>query len=164
LLKRIERLFWLALIFASAALLIGFLIQRSYALAGLSLVLAVLWGWLDRRSYVWLPGTGLAVYLFFAAAGVLAGLPPTLMLICAVAALAAWDLERFLSRLKRVPADVHSAGLEKAHLHRLAWVLLVGFGLGVLALNLQFQIGLLPTAILALVIVYTLGRVVRSRA
>lgn len=159
----VQLAFWVALAAAAAALAAAFLLRSSWPLAGLSLLLALLWGWLQRRHKPWTASLGLGLFIFLAAAGILAGLDSLLMLACTTAALAAWDLDRFLLRLRQAPRDEHTPHLEAAHLRRLGWVLVVGLGVGAAALNLRLQLSLLPVAALALLIVFALGRVVRQR-
>jgi hypothetical protein len=160
--KQTEAALAVSLLAASAAMSAGAALRGSWLFAALSLLLALLWWFLRRFDLSVLPTLGLIVFLFAAVLGVLAELPSWLMLLSVTAALAVWDLERFSRRLRKVSGIDDAVALQAAHLRRLAGVCVTGTAAGLLALNIQVQLSLLPTAVIALLLVFALGRIVRS--
>lgn len=153
-------LFYAGVVIAAGSLAAGYSLGGLWLWAGLWLTFALLW--LIEQRPNGLPGTGtlaLIVYVSAAAAGYLSGFQPALMLSGVVAALSAWDLDRFRRRL----ADVKLAGdrqlMERRHLVKLAAVAGLGTllpGLGFLV-RVQFSFGVI--AALTLLIVFALSRI-----
>jgi hypothetical protein len=160
--QRVELALILALLAGTVFLVWPAALAGLWGWAAAGLLPGLLWGALRRTRWPLPPAVGLGLFLLAAGLGVLADLPAGAMLLAGTAALAAWDLDRFLARLRQVSPEQDTRALQNAHLVRLSWVCLLGVGAGFLALNLRLQLSLLPTALLALLLVYALGRVVRS--
>jgi hypothetical protein len=160
--KQTEAALAVLLLMASGAVSTGAALRGHWLVAALSLLLALLWWFLRQFELSGLPALGLTVFVFAAVLGVLADLPSWLMLLSVTAALAGWDLERFSRRLKMVSRLEDTTALQEAHRRRLAGVCVAGAAAGLLALNIQVQLSLLPTMVLALLLVFALGRIVRS--
>jgi hypothetical protein len=152
-------LLYTGVVVAAGSLAAGYGLGGSWSWAGLWVILALLW--LIEQRPAGLPGTGtlaLVVYVSAAAAGYLAGFPTALMLLVVVAALSAWDLDRFRRRLAAVKPAGEQGLMERRHLVKLAAVaslgtLLAGFGF---LIQIQFSFGVI--AMLTLLIVFTLSR------
>jgi hypothetical protein len=82
------------------------------------------------------------------------------MLVGVVAALAAWDLDCFVWRM-RAAGRVEDAGfLEQHHLQRLLTVSGAGLILGAVALSLRIRLGFAAAFLLAFLAVLGLSRVI----
>ena len=150
--------FRFSLLLAAAPLLTGFLLAGLWLWAVLPLALTATWWLLEPRRWTWLPSAELLAYLASAAAGLLLDLPAVLPLLTTVAALAAWDLQRFLQRLAPHPPDAHTARLQFLHLHRLLAVNALGLLLAALTLGLQFRLNLWLAILAGLTTILALGR------
>lgn len=98
----------------------------------------------------------------FIASALLAGLnraPSPLLLLAVVANLAAWDLSRFLSRLRPFAARDISPDLYRKHLSQLAVPLAVGYALALVPMFVQ-----LPVSFVAFLVVTLLAVIVFRRA
>ena len=113
------------------------------------------------RGWGWTAPLGLGATVALAALGVWMGASGWGALVAVGAALAAWDLQRFLGRLRRAGRVDAEEALVEAHLKRLALVLSVGLGLGGLALSWPVRIGFWWTLLLSLVAVVGLHRALR---
>jgi hypothetical protein len=166
--------FLLACLAASvAALGLASILKQDWTLAIVGVILGLGWWLAEPRSRVkgnsasprprvgWLPSVGLSGFTLAAAAGILMDYSAMLMLITATMALAAWDLERFTRRLNLVEPNPASQALHFPHLRRLFTICLVGILLGTLALNIQIRLSFLVTAVLVLLLAFTLARLVR---
>ena len=130
--------------------------------AGLSLIwLAGIW-----RDWDWSPFIGFITLTGVAALGAGLGVMPMGMLVALIATLVAWDLHRFLLRLANADFVIDKASLQRIHLRRLVIVAGVGVVLGILALNLEFNLKLgwliLMGLIVALGLSWVVGFVRRS--
>jgi hypothetical protein len=81
------------------------------------------------------------------------------MLVGVVLALVAWDLDRFLGRM-RAAGRIKDVGLERHHLWRLLIVAGTGLFLGAVALSVKIRLGFAVVFMLALLAVLGLSRVV----
>jgi hypothetical protein len=77
-----------------------------------------------------------------------------------VAALVAWDLDRFAWRMRAVGRVEDADALERRHLWRLLAVCGVGLLLGAVALGFRIQLGFAVAFVLALLAVLGLSRLV----
>jgi len=152
-----KSLFFVCLFAASACLIVGLASTSAQWLAGIVLIPAIALLLTHRVAGNWLPFAALVAFVVMAAAGLLLGSTPSLMVLSTTAALASWDLvnlERFLG------ARPHPL-LEKRHIQ----ILLPSLGLGLLlalagemiSLSLPFIVMLL----LVLLILFSLDRVSR---
>ncbi len=72
----------------------------------------------EWRRWRWFGSLALLVFIAAAAYGLWSGLPSSLMLIGAVAALLGWDLSAFLQRMRRASPRDDLRGMEARHLGR----------------------------------------------
>jgi hypothetical protein len=130
-----------------------------YAIAGqwvaLAAVLIVFLGWLRARQWLssWLPVAALVGAVGLAAAGLLVGAPPVLMILGATLALASWDLVRFDHSVTGDPSAKTIARLEKKHFESLALALGPGLLVAVAGRMIRFQI---PTGVMILLVIVAL--------
>jgi len=137
---RIDRLAYLAVAAAGAALSIGTVISDRPVLAALSALVSLMWLASRRRDW-----RGVATFAFsgsigLAAMGMLVGALAPAMLIGVAAALAAWDLGHFFDRTRNVARIDDREAFFAAHLRRLGVVMGLGLPLGLLALGIRVQI------------------------
>jgi hypothetical protein len=105
---------------------------------------------------------GLTFFCGLAAAGVLLNLPGWLSLLVVGLALAAWDLARLDRRLQDALDAPAVKRIERRHLARLGLVLVIGWGLGGLALSLRVSLGFGPALGLGLLVLIALGLAARE--
>jgi hypothetical protein len=87
---------------------------------------------------------------------------PLLPLVAVTFSLGAWDLARFVDRLRVITPPTASIRLEMLHLRRLGWTLLAGFLAGVTANFIRLGISFTLTAILAIAVIVILAIAVRQ--
>jgi hypothetical protein len=138
-----------------------------YALSGrwgwAGVIVAIGLAWLSEswHSQRWIWTLGLIFFAAAAALGVLWRFSPFWMLTGLVVILAAWDLSRWEKLLADTPDVRNAAALTHAHLRRLGGVIGLGWGLAMLALNVEIHFGFIWSLALALLIVVGLSRVIR---
>ncbi len=132
--------FLLSLGVAELALLVPFVGKGAWGLAAASLSVGGLWAVGHLRGLSVAHG-GFLGFLTLGALGTLLGWKEP-MLIGTVAALAAWDLDRFARRLRSVGRVEDREGLWALHLRRLLPTLGVGLLLGGIALEGRIALGL----------------------
>ena len=140
---------------------IGLLTSALPVLAPAPALLALLWGVGQWRGWVWVASVVLAGLMILAAAGILAGSMPMWMLLGAIAALAAWDLEHFKWRVSGVSRVEGESAFAYAHVRRLGLVLGLGLLLGLFALVWRVQLDLGWAIVLGLLAVISLGQAIR---
>jgi hypothetical protein len=119
----------------------------AYALGGhwvgatASIVLGGLWLAGLRRGSNGIEGVGLVGFVGIAAVGAWLELSASVLLVGIVAALVAWDLDRFAQRLRSAGYVEAEPVLVRAHLQRLLIVAGVGLLLGLLAGGIQAPLG-----------------------
>jgi hypothetical protein len=128
------------------------------ALAALLVGLAWLLLEVYRRAYL-----ASLFFTLFLAAAVLASVdqvPPLLVLLGLVASLAAWDLSRFLARVRRAAAAGAGPGLERRHLRKLALTLAAGYAAAALPLLFRLSLSFAALSAVALLAVIALRRAI----
>jgi hypothetical protein len=123
-------------------------------------LLAVLWLLGYWRGLAWVAPVGLAGFTAAAALGLLMGLAAGWMVVGLLAALCAWDLHRFVQRLRGVERVEAEAGLERRHLRRLLAVAGLGLLTAFLALRIEVRLTFLMALLLGLLAVWGLSRAV----
>ena len=121
------------------------------------------WGWYDfkKKKWVWSIDLFLAGVVILATVGALLGLRLFLLLPALLSALTTWDLARFQTRMGDSPASQKLLDIEKRHLSLLG-VVIVGGGLStVITLAFQFQLSFAITLILGVILVISLGQILR---
>jgi len=149
-----------SIVLATGALALG------YGLGGMALwvlpivALGGLWLLALWRRLAWAAWLGLALYAALAAAGLLLGLAGGWMLLGLVAALAAWDLDWFLHRLKQVGWVAEEGDLARRHHLRLLLVLGLGLLPAAVALELELDLGFGIVLLLGSLAIFGLSRAV----
>lgn len=128
----------------------------------LAAALSVLWLAAQRRRWASFTSLMLLAFIFLAAAA--AALPAALIWapLSLVAALAAWDLERFVGRLAAAEPSAETRDLERRHLLRLSAVSGLGLVLGWLGQAIHLKLDLAVVLLLGFLAVIGLNRLVRS--
>jgi hypothetical protein len=155
-----------AILVASVAAAVPFILADGWPLAVFGLAFGALWLVELRRGRHRLASPLMAGYVILAALATGAGgsfLPP----LTVVAALAAWDLDRFSARLDEAGGASETSlaerrGLEQQHLSRLLRVSLFGLALAWLALAVRVQLAFGVAVALGLVAALGLAALVRA--
>lgn len=124
------------------------------------LIFGVAWLVAQRVGWKWVSSVGLVLAVLLAATGLWFGLTPGWMFAGAIFALAAWDLTDFRDRLRFVAADDNARGMERRHLARISWLVLVGMALASITMILQVRFTIEWGALLVVVILIGLGQLV----
>jgi hypothetical protein len=143
------------------------LLALDYALGGhwigvvASVALGCLWlaglwrGWNETDSL------GIVGFTSLAAVGVWLALAIPVLLASLVAALAAWDLDRFAQRLQRAGHASPTAALARAHLRRLLAVAGIGLLLSAVSFGIQLPIGFGWALLLGALAILGVSRTIR---
>lgn len=119
----------------------------SYGLAGVLIgapllsALGLLWLLGQRRGWGWATSVALVLFVGAAALGLWLDVGAGWMLLGAVAALSAWDLDHFAQRMRTVKQIKGARNLERRHLQRLLTVDGLGLLLGGVALGIEIEVG-----------------------
>jgi hypothetical protein len=153
---------WLPIstILAALALAAGYGPSR-WGAALVIAALGLLWLVGQRRRIEWLASPLLVILTGAAMLGMWWGAPKGLMLIGAVLALAAWDVDHFTQRLTSVEYGESVRTLERSHILRLLSVTVLGLALGAIALVSQVRLGLGLVFLLGLLAILGLSQAVR---
>lgn len=155
------------LILATAAIMAAaFATDQNYTLALLALGIGAIWLALEMNLKTESPA---ALFLLFfggmAVFGSADGLSPVLMLLGLCAALAAWDVSRFRSRVLSVEQTAIPPELEAGHLRKLAITVGAGFVVALLPLVTTISINFVALAVLLLATLFVLrASIIRLRA
>ena len=151
----------LVTIAATTVILTGFhLASENAAIALGTFLLGAVWLFLEfkqRRSF---PSWFMALLI---GSALLVGVnhePSPLILLAVVADLAAWDLSRFLGRIRPFAAQDISPDHYQKHLYRLAIPLCAGFGLALVPMFIQLPVSFVAFLVLALLAVIAFRKAV----
>jgi hypothetical protein len=140
-----------------------------YALVGqwitLAAILLTFPVWLLARRWpsTWLPSTALVISIGLAAAGLMAGASPLLMILSATFALASWDQVLLDHTLTDRSSSAKTIVLfENRHYRSLAVALGLGLLIAVTGRMIRFQIPLGVMIILVIVVLFSLDRIWRT--
>ena len=126
--------------FCTAMLVGAFIASGQWVFALSSLAIGAAWLLIEWRGQGQMAAPGMASMSILAAAAILDGFRPFLMVIVAVLALSAWDLSRFRQRLiDAVPGDTHR-GIESRHLRLLLLIDAIGLLVAMPATGLQLHV------------------------
>ena len=153
-----NKLFWVCLISSTLCLVAGYGLSGRWEGLLIVLGIAISWLLLSKRYVQWLPSFLLLVYIAAAAAGLLAGLAPILMIAGVTTALGSWETQQFHQNLKGDRQHELARLLQKRHdtwsgLAVFLGLLLPGAGL---YLHFHFSFGIL--ALITLVAIVGLYR------
>jgi hypothetical protein len=152
----------ISVILAALALAAGCAVAGFWAGAALGVGLGLLWLAAQRRGWEWAGAPAFVGLVGLAAFGAWSGLPAAWMLIGAISALTAWDLDRFWWRLRGAGRVVGEQALVRAHLLWLASVAGLGLLLGGAALAVQLDLGFGWALLAGALALLGLGQVIRA--
>ncbi|MBN1810420.1 MAG: hypothetical protein JXA14_01135 [Anaerolineae bacterium] len=109
------------------------------------------------RRWGWVASVALVLLIGAAAVGLRLGVGGGWMLVGVVAALVAWDLDRFAWRVRAAGRVEDADALERRHLQRLLAVGGAGLLLGAVALSFRIRLGFAVAFMLALLAVLGLS-------
>lgn len=158
----VRKAYLASVVCSAAALSAACLLQGAWPAAIGPAVLGAAWAAAGSRLPTRLAGIPFALLTLSAAAGILAGMSAPLCLAAVLAALAAWDLARFLSWRGAAPDNAASRAVEKGHLIRLAWLVGIGGVLGMSGLFLRLQLGFPTLLALAVLLAAAFGAYLRA--
>ncbi len=150
------------LVLSATCLAFGFAMVAQWAAiaAVLTSLLAWLSGW--RWSSVWPPSAALVVSISLAAAGLLAGASPLLMLLSVTPTLGVWDLMLLDQTVTSSSPGKTLALLEQKHYGSLARALGLGLLAALASRVIRFQIPFGVIILLAILAFFGLDRIWRS--
>lgn len=123
-----------------------FLLATGYASKGLwpwfFLIIAfgIFWLFGQKRMWDWIASFGLIFFVIAAARGIFMDISTGWLLLSVVATIAAWDLDYFVRRFRRVGRVEKPHDLEQRHLKRLMSVAALGLLLGGVAIVVKVQL------------------------
>jgi hypothetical protein len=169
----IARVILFCILLAAAVAVIGFVLAGAWQLGLPAAGLGGLWIAARRKGWGGAASPLLLGFITLAALGVTLPGGAVWAPLCLVAALAAWDLDRFAGRLRAVgprPAVVESGeaapdethDLVRRHLLRLGVVSALGLTLSWVGQAIHFKLDLTVMLLLGFVAILGLSRVVRS--
>ncbi|HEU5102774.1 MAG TPA: hypothetical protein VFU22_27320 [Roseiflexaceae bacterium] len=145
---------------ATLVLTLSYAGQALWAGAGIGAAIGLLWSIGQWRGAHWPTDLYLAGWVGLAAFGAWQGVSAGWMLVAMIAALAAWDLDRFAERLHSAGRVIHPTDLARAHLRQLAIVVGVGLVLGFVALGLRIELTFGWALLVAGLAIYSLSRLI----
>lgn len=149
-----------ATVLAAAVLAMGYGLNSLWSGAVVALVVGALWLVGQWRKWGWVGSVALVLLVAVAAVGQMGDVGSGWMLVGVVVSLVAWDLDRFVRRM-RVAGHVEGIDvLERRHLWRLLIVAGAGLFLGAVALSIKIRLGFAVAFLLAFLAVLGLSRVV----
>ncbi len=147
-------------VLAAASLAMGYGLNELWGGAVTVGVVGAFWVVGQWRRWGWVASVALVLLIGAAAVGLWLGAGGGWMLVGVVAALVAWDLDRFAWRMRAAGRVEDADALERCHLQRLLTVSGAGLLLGAAALSLRVRLGFAVAFLLALLAVLGLSRVV----
>ena len=147
-------------ILATAALVLGYAEDGLWAARPPTLLLGLLRSLGRRRGWDWIAPLWLISLHGAAAIGLLLNLEAGWMLLAAVAALSAWDLDAVLRRLGGAQEGDALRDLERRHLGRLLLVNAVGLTLAGMALEFSVRLSLAAAILLGLLALAGLSQMI----
>jgi hypothetical protein len=127
-----------ALVLAASFLAYAFWIDGQRLAAVITLSWCLLWGFSLKTEQDSIPSIFFVVYSAACLVGTYMGFRIIFLLVGFIAAMSAWDIDRFLLRWKVVEAEL---AIEKRHLIRLLAVDSVGFLLAVVGFSYKIRLG-----------------------
>jgi hypothetical protein len=147
-------------VLAAAALAMGYGLQEVWGGVAVAGVVGGFWLFGQWRRWGRVASVALVLMIGTATVGLWLGVGGGWALAGVVAALAAWDLDRFTQRMRMAGRAVDADVLERRHLRRLSVVSGAGLLLGVVALSVRVRLGFAAAFLLGLLAVLGLSRAV----
>lgn len=137
---------------------------EGYLIGIAAAVVLGLWGMFDlwRVMPAWSSDVYLWGMVLLAAIGALMGLANYLLLLAVLSSLGTWDLIRFSKRMAHAQITTETTRIVKHHMRLLGFTLLCGGVLGAGMLITSLQISFSIMVILGIILVISLGEIVRS--
>jgi hypothetical protein len=152
---------YLTLAAAPVVPLIGLALQEGWL--GMALLLLATLGWAGGRwRYDWADNAGLLLFMLCLAYAAWLDVAAYWLISGVAAALAAWDLGHFESRLLAQATEENEAVLWEAHWRALVVALVAGTAVSVAAMFIRVELSFWPAFGLALFVVVALSRLLRS--
>jgi hypothetical protein len=149
----IKQLLWL-MIAVTTLILTGFHLAAENAVLAIgSFLLGAAWLFLEVKQKRSFPSVFMPLFIASALLAALNHESSPLILLAVVTDLAAWDLSRFLSRLRPFAAQDISPDLYTKHLYRLAVPLCAGFGLALVPMFVRLPVSFVAFLVLTLLAV-----------
>jgi hypothetical protein len=143
---------------AAGALAAGFALAGWGVWAGGIAIVGTLWLFSRWRGVAWAAPVALVSSAGVAVTGLWLEVGAGWMVCGLLAALCAWDLDRFAVLLGKVDSVDEQRALEIRHLMRLLLVAFSGAGLAALALSMELTLSFVVVGLSALLAVWGLGR------
>jgi energy-coupling factor transporter transmembrane protein EcfT len=158
----VAKLLFTSTILNSVSLALGYGLVGLWAGAVFVMVLGFLWLIGQRRGWNWMASVMLMLFVGAASIGIWLDAPDGWMLLGAVAALSAWDLDHFTKRLSGVGQNrvEETRDLERCHLERLLVVDGLSLLFGAVALGIEVDLGFGTALLLGLLAILGLSRVI----
>jgi hypothetical protein len=154
----IKQLLWLMIAVTTLILTGLHLASDSAAIAIGSFLLGAVWLFLEFKQRRSSPSLFMALLIGSALLATLNHEPSPVILLAVVTDLAAWDLSRFLSRLRPFAAQDISPDLYAKHLYRLGIPLGAGFGLALVPMFIRLPVSFVAFVMLTLLAVIAFRR------
>lgn len=148
------------IVLATAALALGHGLNGSWGGVVVALAVGAFWLAGQWRRWGWVASMALVLLVGVAAVGQGRGARGGWMLVGVVGALVAWDLDRFIRRVRAAGRVEAADALERCHLWRLSIVAGAGLFFGAAALSVKIRLGFVVAFLLALLAMLGLSRVV----
>lgn len=142
------------LLLAAAFLAYAFWSDGQRIAAGITLIWLLFWGFSLNAVQDYAPSVFFTVYGGACLIGSLMGLQVIFVLVGFIAALSAWDIDRFILRWRSNKMD---SAIEKSHLLRLLAVDVVGFLLVVIGLSYRIQLSFMVMLLIGAAAVISLN-------
>ncbi|MBI3152352.1 MAG: hypothetical protein HYZ21_09480 [Chloroflexi bacterium] len=118
-----RNLVYVSIIASAGALVYGLIVNDFISSAITVALLGVAWIVLFARGLYRFSGFAFAIFIIISLASLWADVSPTLALAGVIFSLLAWDLTRFLQRLRMTDSPQDARRMERAHFARLALVI-----------------------------------------
>ena len=148
------------IIIATLSLALGYAVSPLWLGNVVVIGLGLIWLVGPRHRLSWLTDLGFISLTTMAAFGVWGALSASWMLLGVVAALMAWDLDRFSRRLAEAMQPEREAQLWRSHLRRLLPVAGLGLLLGGVAMSAELELSLSWAILLGLLVLIGLSRTI----
>jgi uncharacterized membrane protein len=125
---------------ATFLLATGYASRGTWQWSALIIAFGIFWLYAQRRMWGRVASFGLIFFVLAAGRGIFMDISTGWLLLSVVATLAAWDLDYFVRRLKKVERVEKPHDLEQRHLKRLMSVAALGLLLGGVAIAVEVQL------------------------
>jgi len=132
----------------------GFLMKGAF-ISGIGF----LWLYGQKRSLNLISSLSLLCISMLASIGIVFEIPVEWMLVSIIAAICAWDLNGFLSRIKKMESIEKIREIENRHLKRLLIIVGISLILCIITLNLEFSFKLSWMSLFAFILAFCLFRI-----